>query len=186
MTPTDAQQQQVLSTCAKPRTRRFRSPRCRPPGITFPRRRRFGARAERIRHTAHLRARQAGRRAPARARTPGHILDAALAQVAPMPTAVHLAITADCQAWVSVSAASIAVAFSGAVRLGGLRSRACRCSHGHHPSGCDTEAKGRRATLPQRHRSGVAGSLTRTPRRRAHRLERPCSLPIVRAYLGSA
>ena len=36
MTPTDAQQQQVLSTCAKPRTRRFRSPRCRPPGSHSP------------------------------------------------------------------------------------------------------------------------------------------------------
>jgi len=78
-------------------------------------------------------------------------------------------------AWVSVSAASIVVALSGAVRLGGLRSRAYRCSRGHRPSGCDTEARGRRATLPQRHRRGVGGSLTRTPLRRAYRLQRPCS-----------
>jgi hypothetical protein len=90
------------------------------------------------------------------------------------------------QAWVSVSAASIVVAFSGAVRLGGLRSRACRCSRGHRPSECDTEARDRRATLPQRHQRGVGGSLTRTPLRRAYRLQRPCSLPIVRAYSGSA
>jgi hypothetical protein len=91
-----------------------------------------------------------------------------------------------CPGWgVSVSAASIVVAFSGAVRLGGLRSRACRCSRGHRPNGCDTEARDRRATLPQRHRRGVGGSLTRTPLRRAYRLERPCSLPIVRAYFGS-
>ena len=88
--------------------------------------------------------------------------------------------------WVSVSAASIVVVFSGAVRLGELRSRACRCSHGHRPSGCDTGATGRRVTLPQRHRRGVGGSLTRTPLRRAYRFQRPCSLPIVRAYLGSA
>jgi hypothetical protein len=90
------------------------------------------------------------------------------------------------QDWVSVSAASIVVAFSRAVRLGELRSRACKCSRGHRPSGCDTEARGRRATLPQRHRSGVGGSLIRTPLRRAYRLQRPCSLPIVRAYFGSA
>jgi len=76
---------------------------------------------------------------------------------------------------VSVSAASIVVALSGAVRLAGLRSRACRCSRGHRPSGCDTEARGRRATLPQRHRRGVGGSLTRTPLRHAYRLQRPCS-----------
>jgi hypothetical protein len=90
------------------------------------------------------------------------------------------------QAWVNVSAALTVVAFPGAVRLGGLRSRAYRCSHGHRPSGCDTEARGRRVTLPQRHRRGVGGSLTQIPRRRAYRLQRPCSLPIVRAYLGSA
>jgi hypothetical protein len=88
--------------------------------------------------------------------------------------------------WVSVSAASIFVVFSGVFRLGGLRSRACRRSRGHRPTGSDTGAKGRRATLPQRHRSGVGGSLTRTPLRRACRLQRPCSLPIVRAYFGSA
>ena len=76
---------------------------------------------------------------------------------------------------VSVSAASIVVALSGAVRLAGLRSRAYRCSRGHRPSGCDTEARGRRATLPQRHRRGVGGSLTRTPLRHAYRLQRPCS-----------
>jgi hypothetical protein len=92
----------------------------------------------------------------------------------------------DVDAWVSVSAASIVVAFSGVVRLGGLHSRACRCSHAHRPSGCDSEARGRRATLPQRHRRGVDGSLTQTPLRRAYRLQRPCSLPIVRAYSGSA
>ena len=85
------------------------------------------------------------------------------------------------RAWVSVSAGSIVVVFSGAVRLGELRSRACRCSRGHRPSGCDTEATGRRVTLPQRHRRGVGGSLTQTPLRRAYRLQRPCSLPIVRA-----
>jgi hypothetical protein len=90
------------------------------------------------------------------------------------------------QAWVSVSAASIVVAFSGAVRLGGLRSRGCRYSRGHRPSGCGSEARGRRAPLPQRRRRGVGGSLTRTPLRRAYRLQRPCSLPIVRAYFGSA
>ena len=90
------------------------------------------------------------------------------------------------QAWVSVSAASIVVGVSGAVRRGGLRSRACRCSRGRRPSGCGTEARGRRATLPQRHRSGVGGSLTQTPLRRAYRLQRPCSLPIVGAYFGSA
>ena len=77
--------------------------------------------------------------------------------------------------WVSVSAASIVVALSGAVRLGGLRWRACRCSRGHRPSRCDTGARGRRAPLPQRHRRGVGGSLTRTPLRRAYRLQRPCS-----------
>jgi hypothetical protein len=77
--------------------------------------------------------------------------------------------------WVSVSAASIVVAFSGAVRLGGLRSRAYRCSRGRRPSGCDIEVRGRRAPLPQRHRRGVGGSLTRTPLRRAYRLQRPCS-----------
>ena len=88
--------------------------------------------------------------------------------------------------WVSVSVASIVVAFSGAVRLGGLRSRACRCSRGHRPSGCGSEARGRRATLPQRRRRGVGGSLTRTPLQRAYRLQRPCHIPIVRAYFGSA
>ena len=90
------------------------------------------------------------------------------------------------QARVSVCAASTVVALSGAVRLGGLRSRACRCSHGHRPSGCDTEARDRRATLPQPHRSGVGGSLTQTPLRRAYRLQTPCSAPIVRGYFGSA
>jgi hypothetical protein len=85
------------------------------------------------------------------------------------------------RAWVSVSAASPVVVFSGVVRLGELRSRACRCSRGHRPSGCDTGATGRRVTLPQRHRRGVGGSLTQTPRRRAYRLQRPCSLPIVSA-----
>ena len=90
------------------------------------------------------------------------------------------------QAWVSVCAASIVVGVLGAVRLAGLRWRACRCSRGHRPSGCGTEARDRRATLPQRHRRGVGGSLTQTPLRRAYRLQRPCSLPIVRAYFGSA
>ena len=90
------------------------------------------------------------------------------------------------RAWVSVSAASTVVVFSGAVRLGELRSRAYRCSRGHRPSGCDTGATGRRVTLPQRHRRGVGGSLTQTPRRRAYRLQRPCSLPIISAYVGSA
>jgi hypothetical protein len=85
------------------------------------------------------------------------------------------------QAWVSVSAASMVVAVSGAVRLGGRRSRGCRCSRGRRPSGCGSEARGRRATLPQRRRRGVGGSLTRTPLRRAYQLRRPCSLPIVRA-----
>ena len=95
-----------------------------------------------------------------------------------------LAATKKCcgaRAWVSVSAASTVVVFSGAVRLGELRSRACRCSRGHRPSGCDTGARGRRVTLPQRHRRGVGGSLTQTPRRRAYRLQRPCSVPIVSA-----
>ena len=87
--------------------------------------------------------------------------------------------------WVSVSAASIVVALSGALRLGGLRSRACRCSRGRRPSGCDTEARGRRATLPQRHQRGVGGLLTRTPLRRAYRLQRPCSLRSFVVTLGA-
>ena len=90
------------------------------------------------------------------------------------------------QALFSVSAASIVVALSGALRLGGLRSRACRCSRGRRPSGCDTEARGRRATLPQRHQRGVGGSLTRTPLRRAYRLQRPCSSSDRSWLLGSA
>jgi hypothetical protein len=70
-----------------------------------------------------------------------------------------------------------AVAASGAVRRGGRRSRARRCSRGRRPSGSDSEATGPRAAPLQRHRSGVGGRLTRTRLRHACRLQRPCSLP---------
>ena len=44
---------------------------------------------------------------------------------------------------------------------------------------------GRRATLPRRHRSGVGGSLTRTPLRRAYRLQRPCHFRSLVLTLGA-
>ncbi len=77
---------------------------------------------------------------------------------------------------VSVSAVPLAAA-SWAVRPGGRRSRACRCSRGRRPNGSDSEAADRRARAPQRPRSGVGGRLTRTRLRHACQLQRPCSLP---------
>jgi hypothetical protein len=92
------------------------------------------------------------------------------------------AITADYPSLgLSVWTAPIVVGVSGGVRLAALHSRACRCSRGHRPSGSDTEATGRRATLAQRHRTGVGGSLTGPPLRRVYRLRRPCCVLIVRA-----
>jgi hypothetical protein len=84
----------------------------------------------------------------------------------------------------SVFVVPLAVASWGVVRLGERRSRACRCSRGRRPSGSDSEARDRRATLPQRHPSGVGGPLTQTQLRRACRLQRPCSLPIIRGSRG--
>ena len=78
---------------------------------------------------------------------------------------------------VSVSALPLAVAAWGVVRPGGRRWRACRCSRGRRPIGSDTEATDPLEPLPQRHRSGVGGRLTRTRLRPACRLQRPCSLP---------
>ena len=78
---------------------------------------------------------------------------------------------------VSVSALPLAVAAWGVVRRGGRRLRACRCSRGRRPIGSDTEATDPLEPLPQRHRSGVGGRLTRTRLRHACRLQRPCSLP---------
>ena len=78
---------------------------------------------------------------------------------------------------VSVSALPLAVAAWGVVRPGGRRWRACRCSRGRRPIGSDTEATDPLEPLPQRHRSGVGGRLTRTRLRHACRLQRPCSLP---------
>jgi hypothetical protein len=85
---------------------------------------------------------------------------------------------------VCVSLVTLAAASWGVVRLGGRRLRACRCSRGRRPSGSDSEARDRRAELPQRHPSGVAGRLTPTRLRRACRLQRPCSLLIVRPNRG--
>ena len=147
---------------------------------------RFGARAERIHHQARL---ERGSLVGVRLLEPGPPVTSSASgwrRSDRYPTAYISRSPRICPARVSVSAASIVVAFSVAVRPGELRSRACKCSHGHRPSGCDTEARGRRATLPQRHRRGVGGSLTRTPLRRAYRLQRTCSLPIVRDYVGSA
>ena len=79
--------------------------------------------------------------------------------------------------FVSVSALPLAVAAWGVVRPGGRRWRACRCSRGRRPIGSDTEATDPLEPLPQRHRSGVGGRLTRTRLRHACRLQRPCSLP---------
>ena len=78
---------------------------------------------------------------------------------------------------VSVSALPLAVAAWGVVRPGGHRWRACRCSRGRRPIGSDTEATDPLEPLPQRHRSGVGGRLTRTRLRHACRLQWPCSLP---------
>ena len=78
---------------------------------------------------------------------------------------------------VSVSALPLAVVAWGVVRPGGRRWRACRCSRGRRPIGSDTEATDPLEPLPQRHRSGVGGRLTRTRLRHACRLQRPCSLP---------
>jgi len=71
---------------------------------------------------------------------------------------------------VSVSVVTLAVASWEVVRLGERRSRACRWSRGRGPSGSDSEARDRRATLPQRHPSGVGDRLTQTQLRRACRL----------------
>ena len=84
----------------------------------------------------------------------------------------------------SVSVVPLAVASWGVVRLGERRSRACRWSRGRRPSRSDSEARDRRATLPQRHPSGVGGPLTQTQLRRACRLQRPCSPLIVRGSRG--
>jgi hypothetical protein len=51
--------------------------------------------------------------------------------------------------WVSVSVVALFAAALGVVRLEGRRSRACRWSRGRRPSGCDSEATGRPAGLPQ-------------------------------------
>ncbi len=148
------------------------------------RRGRFGARVERIHHPARLWGTAGWSARPARARTP---VTSSARWRRSHSQLQYVTITADLpRPGVSVSAASTVAAFSGAVRLAGLRSRVCRCSHGHRPSGCDTEARDRRATLPQRHRREIGGSLTPTPLRRAYRLQRPCSVPIVGAYVGSA
>ena len=70
----------------------------------------------------------------------------------------------------SVFVGPLAVASWGVVRLGERRSRACRWSRARRPSGSDSEARDRRATLPQRHPSGVGDRLTQTQLRRACRL----------------
>ena len=85
---------------------------------------------------------------------------------------------------VSVFVVPLAVASWGVVRLGERRSRACRWSRGRRPSRSDSEARDRRATLPQRHPSGADGPLTQTQPRRACRLQRPCSPLIVRGSRG--
>ena len=75
--------------------------------------------------------------------------------------------------WVSVCVVPLAAASCGEARLEGRRSRVCRWSRDRRPSGCDSEARDRRAALPQRHPSEVGGLLTRTRLRRACRLQRP-------------
>jgi hypothetical protein len=69
-------------------------------------------------------------------------------------------------------AALFAAAWS-AVRLAARRSRACRQSRGRRPRGSDSEATGRFARLPARHRGEVDGPSTRTPPRHAPRLQMP-------------
>lgn len=86
----------------------------------------------------------------------------------------------------TVSVVLRAVPCAGVVRLEERHLRACRCSHGHRPGGCGSEAKVLRATLPAQHRSGVADQLTRTRPQRACRLQKPCSLPIASCSRGIA
>ena len=61
---------------------------------------------------------------------------------------------------VSVSGVPLAAASWVAVRIARRRLRACRCSRARRPSGSDSEATDRRATLPQRRPSEVGGRLT--------------------------
>ena len=77
----------------------------------------------------------------------------------------------------SVSVVPLAAGAWGGARPAERRSRACRCSRGHRPSGSDSEARDRHGALPQPHPSGVDGRLTQTPPRHVCRLQRPCSLP---------
>ena len=95
-------------------------------------------------------------------------------RLVPLPDAVDRFVCG----WVSASVVPLAVVGRGGVRLEGHRRRACRCSRGRRPSGSDIGARDRRATLPQRHPSGVGGQLIRTRLRRACRPQRPCSLPL--------
>jgi hypothetical protein len=84
----------------------------------------------------------------------------------------------------SVFVVPLAVASWGVVRLRERRSRACRWSRGRRASRSDSEARDRRATLPQRHPSGAGGPLTQTQLRRGCRLQKPCSPLIVRGSRG--
>jgi hypothetical protein len=79
--------------------------------------------------------------------------------------------------WVSVSPVPPAAASCGLVRLEGRRRRECRCSRGRRPSGCDNEARDRRAAPPQQHRRAVGGRLTRTRLQRACRPQMSWSPP---------
>ena len=60
-------------------------------------------------------------------------------------------------------------------RVGGLRSQACRCSRVRRPSGCGSEARGRRARPPRQPQRVVGGWLTPTRLRRDSRPQRPSS-----------
>ena len=82
---------------------------------------------------------------------------------------------------VSVLLAPLAVAGWPGVRPGARRLPAYKCSHGRRPSGSDSEATDPLAAPLQRHRSAVGGRLTRPRLQHACQLQRPCSLPCVRA-----
>ena len=75
--------------------------------------------------------------------------------------------------WVSAFVMPPSPASCAVARLEARRSRACRWSRGRRPSGCDSEAKDRRAELPRLHPGAVGDPLTRTQPRRVRRLQRP-------------
>jgi hypothetical protein len=123
------------------------------------------------------------RSAPVRAREPQGLRS--IPTVGPPgPTRSTVRRIAESQGWVSVSVAPLAVASWRAVRLAEHRWPACRCSRDRRPSGCDSAARDRLAALPQRHRSGVGGRLTRTRLPRVCQLQRPCSLPTCSCFRG--